>query len=94
MLTKEDADIYRQRYIDETLPYQSPELTGRMNRSIDYRTDIYSLGIIMYQMLTGIVPFKSSDPLKLIHSHIAQRPIAPESLNTDIPKILSDIIFV
>jgi serine/threonine protein kinase len=53
------------------LPYISPEQTGRMNRTVDYRTDFYSLGIVFYELLTGKPPFVVEDPLGLIHSHIA-----------------------
>ncbi len=60
--------------VSGTLPYMSPEQTGRINRNIDYRTDLYSLGITFYEMLTGQVPFKSEDPMEIIHSHIARTP--------------------
>ena len=62
-----------------------------MNRAMDYRTDYYSLGITFYELLIGRVPFKSDDPMELIHSHIAKAPIHPSDLNKDIPQAISDI---
>lgn len=75
-----------------SLDYISPEQTGRMNRIVDYRTDLYSLGIIFYELLTGETPFSESDPLELVHCHIAQQAQPPHRLNRDIPKQLSNII--
>jgi serine/threonine protein kinase len=60
-----------------TLAYMSPEQTGRINRSIDARSDLYSLGVTLYQMLTGVLPFAAADPLELVHCHIARHPVAP-----------------
>jgi PAS domain S-box-containing protein len=60
-----------------TLAYMAPEQTGRMNRSIDSRSDLYSLGVTLYQMLTGVLPFAAADPLEWVHCHIARQPIAP-----------------
>ncbi|MEO0989301.1 MAG: hypothetical protein AAFY20_27795, partial [Cyanobacteria bacterium J06639_14] len=57
--------------------YIAPEQTGRMNRGIDYRADFYSLGVTLYELLTGVLPFQGDDPLELIHSHIAKVPIPP-----------------
>ena len=74
------------------LDYVSPEQTGRMNRIVDYRTDLYSLGIIFYELLTGKTPFSESDPLELVHCHIAQQAQPPHQLNKDIPEQLSNII--
>ena len=59
-----------------TLAYMAPEQTGRMNRSIDSRSDLYSLGVTLYQMLTGALPFIASDPVELVHCHIAQAAVA------------------
>ena len=62
-----------------------------MNHSIDYRTDFYSLGATMYHLFTEQLPFVATDPLELIHSHIAKNPQQPEEINADIPKALSRI---
>jgi predicted ATPase/signal transduction histidine kinase len=75
-----------------TLPYISPEQTGRINRTIDYRTDFYALGVTFYQLLTGILPFQADDPLELIHAHIARQPQPPHILQPAIPLPLSAII--
>ncbi|NLD93185.1 MAG: serine/threonine-protein kinase PknK, partial [Fibrobacter sp.] len=92
LLTHANDEIYNPAVIQGTLAYMSPEQTGRMNRSMDYRTDLYSLGITFYEMLTGKLPFKSKDPIELIHSHIARQPTAPRDLNPDIPTVISSII--
>ena len=78
--------------LEGTLAYISPEQTGRMNRDLDYRTDLYSLGITFYEMLTGELPFNSTDPLELIHSHIAVTPVPPHQLNNEVPQIISSIV--
>jgi hypothetical protein len=74
-----------------TLAYMSPEQTGRMNRSIDARSDLYSLGVTLYQMLTGVLPFAAADPLEWVHCHIARQPVAPVSRRA-VPEPLSAII--
>ncbi len=74
-----------------TFAYMSPEQTGRMNRSVDARSDLYSLGVTLYQMLTGTLPFAAADPLEWVHCHIARRPISPAS-RRDIPAPLSAIV--
>ena len=78
--------------LEGTLAYISPEQTGRMNRDLDYRTDLYSLGITFYEMLTGELPFNSTDPLELIHSHIAVTPVPPHQLNNEVPQMVSSIV--
>src|SRR5580700_6750555 len=65
-----------------TLAYMSPEQTGRMNRSMDTRSDLYSLGVTLYQMLTGVLPFAAADPLEWVHCHIARQPVAPSLAGT------------
>jgi PAS domain S-box-containing protein len=78
--------------LEGTLAYLSPEQTGRMNRAIDYRTDFYSLGVTFYELLTGQLPFPTTDILELVHCHIAKQPAPPHELNATIPKAISDII--
>lgn len=93
-LKKEDSVAVSTHRIKGTLLYMSPEQTGRMNRHIDYRTDFYSLGATLYEMLSGKPPFRQSiDPLELIHKHIAILPKPLIELRSDIPKPLSDVIF-
>lgn len=92
ILTHENDEIYHPDFIRGTLAYMSPEQTGRMNRSVDYRTDFYSLGITLYEFITGILPFQSRDPLELIHAHLAIMPEPPVRLDSSIPAVLSDII--
>ncbi|AFZ12489.1 multi-sensor signal transduction multi-kinase [Crinalium epipsammum PCC 9333] len=91
-LSRENPTINNPNGMEGTLTYISPEQTGRMNRSIDYRTDFYSLGVTFYEMLTGEVPFKSSEPIELVHAHIAKKPIPPIELNPEIPQVISDIV--
>ncbi len=78
--------------LEGALEYISPEQTGRMNRVVDYRTDLYSLGVIFYQLLTGQLPFVASDALGIIHLHIAGMPIAPHELNLALPEPISRMV--
>jgi PAS domain S-box-containing protein len=78
--------------MEGALPYMSPEQTGRMNRTIDGRSDLYSLGIIFYQMLTGTLPFKGTDPLEWIYAHVAHAPPLVTAIIPKIPKIIADLI--
>lgn len=78
--------------LEGTLPYLSPEQTGRMHRAIDYRTDLYSLGVTFYQLLTQQLPFSTSDLSELVHSHLAKSPPRLHPHQSDVPPILSDII--
>ena len=73
-----------------TLAYMSPEQTGRMNRSIDTRSDLYSLGVTLYEMLTGVLPFAAADPLEWVHCHIARQPVPPAH-RRPVPQPLSAI---
>jgi len=90
-LSLEKQTISNPNLLEGTLVYMAPEQTGRMNRSIDYRSDFYSLGVTLYEMLTGTLPFTSHDPLELVHCHIAKQPVPPY-LQKDIPKAVSDIV--
>jgi PAS domain S-box-containing protein len=75
-----------------SLAYISPEQTGRMNRAVDYRTDMYSLGVTLYELFTGELPFQTGDSLEMIHGHIARQPTPPHIVDADIPRPVSDII--
>jgi predicted ATPase/signal transduction histidine kinase/tRNA A-37 threonylcarbamoyl transferase component Bud32 len=92
LLSVENPAIINPGLLEGTLAYISPEQTGRMNRSIDYRTDFYSLGATFYELLTGQLPFKTNDPLELIHYHLAKNPVPPHKLNQQIPEIVSSIV--
>lgn len=91
-LSRETPDIQSPKTMEGTLAYLSPEQTGRMNRAMDYRTDFYSLGVTFYEMLTQQLPFRSNDPMELIHAHIAKTPKPPHVLNPKVPKPVSDIV--
>jgi PAS domain S-box-containing protein len=78
--------------ISGTLAYMAPEQTGRMNRSIDSRSDLYSLGVTLYQMLTGSLPFAASDPMEWVHCHIARKPVPPIERLEYVPAVVSAII--
>jgi PAS domain S-box-containing protein len=75
-----------------TLAYMAPEQTGRMNRSIDSRSDLYALGVTFYQMLTGALPFVASDPMEWVHCHLARRPAPPAERRKEIPGAVSAIV--
>jgi PAS domain S-box-containing protein len=79
-------------FIEGTLPYMAPEQTGRMNRSIDSRSDLYALGITLYEMLTGDLPFTASDPIEWVHCHIARYPVPPHQRVQSIPVCVSAIV--
>ncbi len=79
-------------FIAGTLSYMAPEQTGRMNRSIDSRSDLYALGITLYEILAGSLPFTASDPMELVHCHIARHPVPPHERVKTVPRCLSAIV--
>jgi PAS domain S-box-containing protein len=79
-------------FLEGTLAYMAPEQTGRMNSSIDSRSDLYSLGVTLYQMLTGSLPFTASDPMEWVHCHIAKNPMPPGERLKNVPAPISAII--
>lgn len=78
--------------LEGTLAYISPEQTGRMNRTVDHRSDLYSLGITFFEMLTGRLPFEADDPMELVHCHIAKTPPKANDLDIQIPEVVAQII--
>lgn len=90
--SRENQALKSPDVLEGTLAYMSPEQTGRMNRSIDYRTDFYSLGVTLYQMFTGRLPFEAVDAMELVHCHIAQEPLPVHEVNPRSPAALSKII--
>jgi Cdc6-like AAA superfamily ATPase len=75
-----------------TLAFMAPEQTGRMNRSVDSRSDLYSFGVTLYQLLTGVLPFSAHDPMDWVHSHIARKAVPPNQRVPAVPAVLSDIV--
>ena len=92
VLTRENPTLKNPKILEGTLAYMSPEQTGRMNRALDYRTDFYSLGITLYELLVDKLPFETEDALELVHCHIAKPPKSPHQINPGIPQIVSEIV--
>jgi predicted ATPase/signal transduction histidine kinase/tRNA A-37 threonylcarbamoyl transferase component Bud32 len=78
--------------LEGTLAYMSPEQSGRMNRAVDYRTDLYALGVTLYELLTGHPPFHGKDALEWLHAHIAQAPIPPHTRVASVHPVLSGVV--
>src|SRR2546427_2801500 len=91
-LRRERQALEPPEMIAGSLPYMAPEQTGRMNRSIDSRSDLYSLGVTLYEMLTGSLPFVASDPMEWVHCHIARQPPPPSERRDDVPGGVSAIV--
>ncbi len=91
-LRSEESKFQAPAALEGTLAYIAPEQTGRMNRSLDYRADLYSLGVTLYELLTGGLPHESSDPLEMVHFHIAGKPVSPRDRDRRVPEALSDIV--
>jgi serine/threonine protein kinase len=77
-----------------TPAYMSPEQTGRMNRALDYRTDLYSLGVTLYELLSGGLPFPTTDPMELAHSHIARVPMRLHDRAPAVPEAVSAVVAI
>ena len=92
LLPREIQFLTSPNVLEGTLAYISPEQTGRMNRGIDYRSDFYSLGITFFELLTGQLPFTTTDPMELVYCHIAKQPPNASSINPNIPKVVANII--
>ncbi|WP_442949291.1 serine/threonine protein kinase [Nostoc sp.] len=92
LLFQEKPKLSNPDLLEGTLAYMSPQQTGRMNRTVDYRTDFYSLGVTFYEMLTGQLPFQVIDPMELVHCHIAKQPTTVDQLIPEIPQVISAII--
>ncbi len=78
--------------LEGTLPYMAPEQTGRVGRAVDARSDLYALGVVLFEILTGHVPFRDVDPMALVHAHIARRPPAVKSLAPNVPTVVDDLV--
>ncbi len=91
LLPKETQEIQNPNVLEGTLAYIAPEQTGRMNRGIDYRADFYSLGVTLYELLTGQLPFKSDDVMEMVHCHIAKIPTQLGN-REEIPEVVSNIV--
>ncbi len=90
-----DSDLVQPeapRDLEGNLPYMSPEQTGRMNRTIDYRTDLYSFGVTLFELFTGRLPFQSADPLEVVYCHLARPPPHPRSITPALPVALGEIL--
>lgn len=91
-ITLKSQNLGNPEKLEGTLPYIAPEQTGRMNRLVDHRSDLYSLGVILYEMLTWRLPFENKTALELVHAHLAQIPEPPHTIDAWIPEVLSDIV--
>ncbi len=92
LFSRERPRLKSPEKLEGTLAYIAPEQTGRMNRKLDYRADYYSLGVLLYELISERLPFLDTEPLELIYSHIARQPILPHLENKEIPLMLSQVI--
>jgi PAS domain S-box-containing protein len=92
LLSRERRMLEPPEIIVGTLAYMAPEQTGRMNRSIDSRSDLYAVGVTLYQLITGVLPFTATDPLEWVHCHVARRPTPPAERVREVPAAISAII--
>jgi PAS domain S-box-containing protein len=92
LLPRETQEVVNPHLLEGTLAYLAPEQTGRMNRGIDYRSDFYALGVTLYELLTGQLPFTTTDPIELVHCHLAKMAVPAAQVNSAIPPMVSQII--
>ena len=91
-LTRERQPPQSPEVIAGTFAYMAPEQSGRMNRSVDSRSDLYALGVTLYQIVTGELPFTAADPMEWVHCHIARQPVPPEERSENVPRPVSAIV--
>jgi predicted ATPase/signal transduction histidine kinase len=100
LLPRETPGIANPQLLEGTLAYLAPEQTGRMNRGVDYRSDFYALGVTLYELLTGKLPFETTEPItegasaaiELIHCHLAKIALPVTQVNANIPTMVSQIV--
>ncbi|MCU0541228.1 MAG: trifunctional serine/threonine-protein kinase/ATP-binding protein/sensor histidine kinase [Oscillatoriaceae cyanobacterium Prado104] len=92
LLPKETEEVKHPNVLEGTLAYLAPEQTGRMNRGIDYRSDFYALGVTIFELLGGELPFQSDDPMELVHCHIAKTAPNLCEIKPEIPQVIGQIV--
>ncbi|WP_373540650.1 AAA family ATPase [Chamaesiphon sp.] len=91
-LPRETPELVSPSLVEGTLAYLAPEQTGRMNRGLDYRTDFYAVGVTLYELLTGKLPFEEADPLDLIYAHLARVAVSVDRVNPEVPVVVAEIV--
>ena len=92
VLSGENPAVTGPNVLEGTLAYLSPEQTGRLNRPVDCRADLYSLGVTLYELVTDRLPFAAGDALEMVHAHLARTPVPPHKINPAVPEMISRII--